>query len=56
MYTLIQQAVTLSYRGLYFSQRQKTINIYNGSKYALGIALDFGVLQYSFLPSGGNKI
>lgn len=56
MYTSVQQAVTLSYRGLYFSQRQKTVNIYNSSKYAFGIALDFGELQYSFLPSSGNKI
>lgn len=56
MFTSVQQAVTPSYRVLYFSQGQKTINIYTGSKYAFGIAHDFGVLQCSFLPSGGNKI
>ena len=38
--------------------KDKTINIYTDSRYAFGVAHDFGMLrkQCSLLASGGNKI
>ena len=50
MFTSVQQAVTLSYKGLYFSQGQKTINIYTGSKYAFGLMILECCNAASFLP------